>query len=104
MSLRTQIKGLRKAETGIAAACAVQLSSLSGALAGSRPGAKGFPYSLPESLSLLGSHVAVALGHATPEIRVPATVESKSTEEDAAERKQSNRLPERNQAPAEQRR
>src|SRR5262249_9637705 len=79
-------------------------------LAWTRIEAAAFAYALPEALALLGRHVLPAFGktirdsigrtvdhairHATAGTRMPAAVESKSTEENPAKGQNSECLPE----------
>src|SRR5437899_4309345 len=88
------------------------MGSLPLALAGGWAEAATSAHALPESFPLLRGHVlpalghalSHALGHATAETGATGTVESKSTEENPAQRQDPQRLPEGNLAPAEDRR
>ena len=55
-------------------------------------------------LPAISHSVSHPIGHATAEIGATGTVGSQSAEQDPAQHKDSKRLPESNQAPAEQRR
>src|SRR5207245_5345472 len=83
---------------------AFDLASSPLALAGGLAEAATGAHALPESFPLLWGDALTALGHATAEVRAAGTVESQSPEEDPAQRQNSNRLPESNLAPAEERR
>src|SRR5713226_7219363 len=82
------------------------------ALAGGRAEAPAFTHALPEPFALLRGHVRAALGHAlghalfyaTAKMGATGTVPSKSADEDPAQQQESQRLPEGNLAPAEERR
>src|SRR6266566_8053026 len=80
------------------------MASLRLVLAGGWAEAATSAHALPESFPLLRGHVLPALGHATAEVGAMETVASKSAEEDTAQRQNSNRLPEGDLAPAEERR
>jgi len=91
---------------------AVDMASLPLALAGGRAEAATCAHALPESFPLFRSHglpaldraFVHALGYATAETGATRAVMAKSAEEDAAQQPNSNRLPEGNLAPAEERR
>src|SRR2546425_10381030 len=80
------------------------MASLPLTLAGGWAKAATFPYAFPQSFPLLRGHALPALFHATADIGATGTVQSKSAEEDAAQRQDPKRLPEGNLAPAEERR
>src|SRR5712692_4842988 len=78
------------------------------ALAGGWAEAPAFTHALAEAFALLRGHVRAALGHAighaTADTGATGTVPSKSAEEDPAQQQESQRLPEGNRAPTEERR
>src|SRR5439155_4822713 len=79
------------------------MASLPLAFAGGWAEAATCAHALPESFPLLRGHMLPALGHATAEFGATGTVESQSAEENPAQCQNSNRLPEGNLAPAEER-
>src|SRR5262249_17998395 len=93
-----------------------RLLSFSFALARARIEAAAFANALPETLSLLGSHMVPAVGetiyhsidhtvcHAKAVTRIPRPVHSESSEQDPAEGQQSEGLPEAEQRQSEERR
>src|SRR5712692_4990715 len=99
-------------ERGATATGAREFHLLPLALAGGWAEAPAFTHALPEPFALLRGHVRAALLHATraallhatTEIGAPGTVQSKSAEEDPAQRQDPQRLPEGDLAPAEERR
>src|SRR5713226_731621 len=82
------------------------------ALAGGWAEAPAFTHALAEAFALLRGHVRAALGHAigqalfyaTADTGATGTVPSKPAEENPAQQQESQRLPEGNLAPAEERR
>src|SRR6266850_7486524 len=74
------------------------------ALGGGWAEAEAFAHALPESFPLLRGQVVTALIHAPADIGAAGTVQPESAEEDAAQRQKSQRLPEGDLAPAEERR
>src|SRR5216683_3723584 len=83
---------------------AVEMGSLPLGLAGRWAEAEAFAHALPESFPLFRGHVLAALFHATAEIGATGTVRSPSAEKDSAQHQDPKRLPEGDQAPAEERR
>src|SRR6266478_2966370 len=81
---------------------AVEMASLPLVLARRCTEAPTFAHALPESFPLFRGHVLAALFHTMAETGVTGTVASKSAEEDSAQRQNSNCLPERDLAPAEE--
>src|SRR5439155_10718032 len=79
-------------------------SGLPRTLAGGRTEAATSEHALPESFPLLGGHALPALGHATAEMRTTKTTASISAEADPTQRQKTQRLPEGDRAPAEERR
>src|SRR5437660_628557 len=84
------------------------MASLPLALAAGWAEAATSAHALPESFPLLRGHVLPAVGHSigypTANIGARETAASKSAEEDSAQRQNSNRSPECNLGPAEERR
>jgi hypothetical protein len=74
------------------------------AFASCRPEATTSPHTLPEFLALLGRHASPALRHAPAEPRTAEPPAPNAPEQDPAQRQNPKRLPEGDQAPAEQRR
>src|SRR6266852_7274946 len=83
---------------------AVEMASLPLVLARRCTEAEAFAHALPESFPLFRGHVLAALFHATAEIGATGTVRSPSAEKDSAQHQDPKRLPEGDQAPAEERR
>jgi hypothetical protein len=82
----------------------VEIALLRLVLASGRAEAEAFAHALPESFSFFRRPVPAALSHAMSEIGAAGTVPSDSAEEYPAQGQKSKRLPEGEQAPAEERR